>query len=139
MESVTVGFVSVMPAGKEITATAPLAQTPACPALGCFAADWDTASVGFVSAPSQGRTELPVKNAPPVLTPAQSKSEFYVFFNPDLTKKEPSFSQSLARFNLKSHRLLNSKCNIPLLDYFEKYYCIFLISASYGVQLKEKI
>lgn len=70
MGSVAVGSASVMLAGKEKTATAPLTQTPACPASACCAVAGVTASVGSVSVLNPVPTELPVRNAPPVPTPA---------------------------------------------------------------------
>lgn len=75
MGSVAVAPVSVTLAGKVKTATAAPARTPACPASACCAAAGATVSVGFVSALSPGPTERPVKSAPPVQTPAQSKSK----------------------------------------------------------------
>lgn len=77
MGSVVVDPVCVMLAGKVRTATAAPAQTPACPALAFCAVAGATVSVGFASALSLGPTELPVKNAPPVQTPAQSKSKLH--------------------------------------------------------------
>lgn len=67
---------SVTPAGKEKTVTAPRASTPACPLSACCAAAGVTASVGFVSALSLGLMEIPVRNAPRVLIPALSKSNY---------------------------------------------------------------
>lgn len=70
MGSVAVGSASVLLAGKEKTATAPRAQTPARPASACCAVAGVTASVVFVTALSLVPMELPVRNAPPVLIPA---------------------------------------------------------------------
>lgn len=67
MGSVAVVSASVMLAGKEKTVTVPHALTPACPTLACCAAAGATASVESVSVPSLVPTELPVRNAPPVL------------------------------------------------------------------------
>lgn len=75
MGSVAVDPVCVILAGKVKTVTAAPAQTPACPASACCAAAGATVSVGFVSALSLEPMELPVKSAPPVQTPAQSKSK----------------------------------------------------------------
>lgn len=70
MESAAVGSVSVMLAGRETTATAPHAQTPACPASACCVVAAVTATVGLVSVLSLEPTGLPARNAPPVLIPA---------------------------------------------------------------------
>lgn len=75
MGSAVVDPVCVTPAGKVRTVTAAPAQTPACPASACCAAAGATVSVGSASALSPEPTELPVKNAPPVQTPAPSKSK----------------------------------------------------------------
>lgn len=88
-----------MPAGKVKTVTAPPAQTPACPASACCAAAAAAVSVGFVSALSLEPTELPVKSAPPVQTPAQSKSK-------------PSFSLQLITIFLKSLQAAVHHCSI---------------------------
>lgn len=77
MGSVVVEPVCVMLAGKVKTVTAAPAQTPACPASACCAAAGATVSVGCASARSLAPTELPVKNAPPVQTPARSKSKLH--------------------------------------------------------------
>lgn len=66
MGSVTVASASVILAGKEITVTAPHAQTPACPASACCAVAGVTVSVGFATALNLVPMELPVRNAPPV-------------------------------------------------------------------------
>lgn len=68
--SVIAVIVSVNPTGLEIIVTAPHAQTPVCPAVGSCAVVGGSASVASVTAPSQAPTGTPVKNAPPVLTPA---------------------------------------------------------------------
>lgn len=78
MGSVAVDPVCVMLAGKVKTVTAAPAHTPACPASACCAAAGAAVSVGFVSALSLEPTELPVKSAPPVQTPAQSKSKLSI-------------------------------------------------------------
>lgn len=70
MGNVAVASASVMLAGKEKTATARLAQTPACPASACCAAAGGTVSVEFVSVPSLEPMGLRVRNAPPVQVPA---------------------------------------------------------------------
>ena len=71
MGSVSVEPVCVTLAGKVKIVTVAPAQTPACPASGCCAAGGAAVSVGFVSALSLEPTELPVKSAQPVQTPAQ--------------------------------------------------------------------
>lgn len=71
MGSVVVDPVCVMLAGKMKTVTAAPAQTPACPPSACCAVAGATVSAVFVSVFSLEPTELPVKNAPPVQTPAR--------------------------------------------------------------------
>lgn len=65
------GCASVTQDGKEKTATAPHAQTPACPALVSCAAAGVSVIVEFAFALSPVLTEPPVRNAPPALTPAR--------------------------------------------------------------------
>lgn len=65
MESVTAGSASAMPATSGTTATAPLRRTAVFPVTGRCAAAGAPASVGSVSAPSQGLLERRVRNVPP--------------------------------------------------------------------------
>lgn len=70
MEFVTVASVSAIQTGRERTATAPDARTPACPAWVCCAVEGASVSAASASAHSQGPMEPPATSAPPVRTPA---------------------------------------------------------------------
>lgn len=69
--NVIVGCAIVTQDGKEKTATAPRAQTPACPAVVSCAAAGVSVIVEFAFALSLVPTEPPVRNAPPALMPAR--------------------------------------------------------------------